>query len=230
VAHGSMQIMRCSVTLVRDGDFRCLVDPGGLDDMADLEASLRAAGASLEEINAVYFTHLHFDHYKLFPWSERVARIFLPEPDLVYMRALAYSRHDREDYLAHLLSTHEHIAPVFLRQFWRFAADARFDFDRPLDRRIRVIRGGERLSDHCTTVPLPGHCPGLIGLQADLPEAVHLICADAVLDEEDYLKERPRLIMHDSEASLRSRARLRRAQVLHPGHGRPFTLAPEEKA
>ncbi len=61
----------CStITLVEDKDLKIIVDPGTLSDPMVLIDALKKRNLSLDDINVVFITHSHLDHYKyvgLFP-------------------------------------------------------------------------------------------------------------------------------------------------------------------
>lgn len=61
----------CStVTLVRDGDLAIVVDPGCVPEPGALLGPLAAAGLTPGEVDVVFITHAHTDHYRqagLFP-------------------------------------------------------------------------------------------------------------------------------------------------------------------
>ncbi len=61
----------CStVTLIEDKELKIVVDPGTLSDPKILIDALKKRNLSLDEINVVFITHSHIDHYKyvgLFP-------------------------------------------------------------------------------------------------------------------------------------------------------------------
>jgi glyoxylase-like metal-dependent hydrolase (beta-lactamase superfamily II) len=61
----------CStVTLIEDKELKIVVDPGTLSDPKILFDALKKRNLSLDDINVVFITHSHIDHYKyvgLFP-------------------------------------------------------------------------------------------------------------------------------------------------------------------
>ena len=61
----------CStISLVIDGALKIIVDPGTVASQSVLVESLRQQGLALDDINIVFITHAHTDHYKscgLFP-------------------------------------------------------------------------------------------------------------------------------------------------------------------
>ena len=53
-----------TITLIKDGDNKIIVDPGVLDSQKILVDKLREEGLSVNDINIVFITHSHIDHYR----------------------------------------------------------------------------------------------------------------------------------------------------------------------
>ncbi|MCX6720013.1 MAG: MBL fold metallo-hydrolase, partial [Candidatus Staskawiczbacteria bacterium] len=53
-----------TITLVKDGDFVMVVDPGILPDQQILIDALSREGLTVEDVNVVCVTHSHVDHYR----------------------------------------------------------------------------------------------------------------------------------------------------------------------
>jgi len=53
-----------TITLVRDGNLNIIVDPGVLDSQQILLDRLKEEGLSPEDIDVVFLTHSHLDHYR----------------------------------------------------------------------------------------------------------------------------------------------------------------------
>ncbi|MBU1037100.1 MBL fold metallo-hydrolase [Patescibacteria group bacterium] len=55
----------CStITLVQDNNLNIVVDPGTLPNQKMLVAKLKKVGLNVDEINIVFITHSHMDHYR----------------------------------------------------------------------------------------------------------------------------------------------------------------------
>jgi len=55
----------CStISLIRDDGINIIVDPGVLDSQQDLIDKLREEGLSIDDIDIVFITHSHMDHYR----------------------------------------------------------------------------------------------------------------------------------------------------------------------
>lgn len=70
---GEKEITCPTITLVRDGKFVAVVDPGVLENQNLLVKALRKEKLSLKQVNAVFLTHSHIDHFRnigMFPNAE----------------------------------------------------------------------------------------------------------------------------------------------------------------
>lgn len=54
---------RPTISLIKDGDITMIVDPGVLSDKNILVERLAKQGLTPDDINFVFLTHSHFDHY-----------------------------------------------------------------------------------------------------------------------------------------------------------------------
>ncbi len=226
LALGTRLTLRAGATLVVDGDSRIVVDPGPFQSLAELAAALHPHGLTPADIDTVYFTHLHFDHYTPAAIPPGVRRVCIPAAERAFIDALTPLAADLDAYRARLLETHERIAPVFLREFVRLARDARYDFARlPYADRLVELGPDARPSAHTRTVALPGHCPGQLGLEVTTAHGTVLIAGDAVLSLADW--QAPdvshHLIVHERAALIASRERAGQADCVVPGHGDWFS-------
>lgn len=55
---------RSTITLVRDGDFVIVVDPGTIESQQIIIDALAKEGLSIHDVNYVCITHSHIDHYR----------------------------------------------------------------------------------------------------------------------------------------------------------------------
>lgn len=53
-----------TITLIQDNNMNAIVDPGSLPSQGILIKELKKEGLSLNDINLVFITHSHIDHYK----------------------------------------------------------------------------------------------------------------------------------------------------------------------
>jgi N-acyl homoserine lactone hydrolase len=89
--------------------------------------------------------------------------------------------------------------------------------------RLRLVEGEEELLPGVRLLHLPGHTPGLLGLEV---EGVGVFCSDAIKSRFD-LSGPPAPPCTDPEAALRSRARLLGYPRLFPGHDGPLRRGAE---
>jgi N-acyl homoserine lactone hydrolase len=89
----------------------------------------------------------------------------------------------------------------------------------------RPARDGLELAPGVTVTALPGHTAGSIGLTVGTADGTALLTGDAVPSARALRAGRCSSAV-DEEAAARSMALVRsRADVVYPGHDRPFTLA-----
>ena len=225
LAFGTRLTLRAGTCVVLSGEEVTLVDPGAMDDLDDIDLAVRAYGLRLADVTRAFYTHLHFDHYAGMWVDEHVREIAIPRAEYAFIRRLMRLRHDRTAYRAMLQETHDHIAPVFLRQFMRLADDPRYDFDRPeLQDRLRLVEPGEQVGPGILSVDLAGHCPGQLGLLGHSQHGETLIAGDAVLSLEDWTAADTAhlLIAWDRRRLREKRARMAGMDCLIPSHGRWF--------
>ena len=53
-----------TITLIRDKDIKMIVDPGVLEDQKMLIDKLKEEKLTIDDINIVFITHSHIDHYR----------------------------------------------------------------------------------------------------------------------------------------------------------------------
>ncbi|HCX27641.1 MAG TPA: hypothetical protein DHI91_00690, partial [Candidatus Portnoybacteria bacterium] len=53
-----------TITLIKDGDNKIIVDPGVLENQKMLVDKLKEEELSVSDINIVFITHSHIDHYR----------------------------------------------------------------------------------------------------------------------------------------------------------------------
>jgi glyoxylase-like metal-dependent hydrolase (beta-lactamase superfamily II) len=221
--HGTRLSLKSSATLIIDQDEAILVDPGHFKSLEEIDASLKSTPVQgLADITTVFYTHLHFDHYKAFDFGSHVRRICIPEAELTYTKSLMQFWNDKVRYTQFLMDTHERIAPVFMRQFVYMAADKRYNFeDQNIQRRLQLVRTEEWLTPHVQAVALDGHCPGQLGLEIVTGDGAIIVAGDALLSLEDFLASNTdhHLIVHNQQRLLASRQRCAQADCAIPGHG-----------
>lgn len=167
--------------LVIDGDSRILVDTGMADteranwhhagshqpDGFRIDQRLAALGVSTQDVEAVIFTHLHWDHcfnMKLF----RKARFFVSRKELEF----AIDPHIL--YLKSYESPKLGISPPF----------AGVDF--------QAVDGEYRYSSNIVMFPTPGHCPGHQSVEITTEAGVYVIAGDAMFADQNLQPDKDR--------------------------------------
>lgn len=228
LAFGTRLTLRAGTCVVLGGDEVTLVDPGTMDGPQEIDCALQALGLGFADITRVFYTHLHFDHYAGTVFDAHVREVAIPRAEYEFTRRLMALRQDCEAYREMLHQTHEHIAPIFLRQFVRLADDPRYDFDRPeLKDRLRLVEAGEAVGPGMVSVDLAGHCPGQLGLWGQSQHGETLIAGDAVLSLEDWTAPNTGhlLIAWNRRQLLEKHRKMVSIDCLIPSHGRWFRPA-----
>lgn len=225
LAFGTKLTLKAGCVLIRDGSTNILVDPGQFASRHELDQMLMAkASITISNIDIVYFTHLHFDHYDDLGFSD-VPLVLMPRQEVQEVKELMRLRHDVDAYKKRINSSHELLAGIFLRQFVRLMDDQRYDLDNTsFARKLQTVLPGELISSRVKTVDLPGHSIGQIGLEMQTQWGRTLVAADAVLSVEDYLAESfdHHLVIHNLAAMKATRQRLAEYDCVVPGHGTWF--------
>lgn len=63
-AAGREESESCTMTLIKDGDMKIVVDPGVLKNQQIMVDALKKEGLKIEDITHVFITHSHLDHYR----------------------------------------------------------------------------------------------------------------------------------------------------------------------
>ena len=223
VGIGTRLTLRCGCVLLDDAGTTVLVDPGHFSgDRAALDAALHAAaGIGLDDIDIVFFTHLHFDHYDDLGYGPRTT-VAVSARELEFFARFIAARDDGEGVEAFLAREYEHLAPVFRRQFVRLAHDRRYDFaNASFAGRLRTVAPGEALTPNLRVIDLEGHAPGQIGLDCRTAHGRTAIAGDALLSLDDALAAdvAHHLVYWRHDLLLAARESLAGHDCVVPGHG-----------
>jgi glyoxylase-like metal-dependent hydrolase (beta-lactamase superfamily II) len=153
-------------------------------------------------VRQVIITHFHYDHVGnlgLFPDAE----LLVPERELEFWTGPLARRHQFA----------EHVEAGELEQL---AAAHR-------EGRVRTFAGEAELLPGVTTIPLPGHSPGQVGLMVATPGGSVALASDAVHLYEEWERDRPFGVIADLEQMYASYDHLRElcgssGAVMVPGH------------
>ncbi|MEU4347704.1 MBL fold metallo-hydrolase [Streptomyces sp. NPDC023838] len=191
----------CGVFLVRGADATgrprtILVDAAHVGRRPHLWAALAAHGLTAADIDTVVLTHAHWDH---------VQNIDLfPGAELLL--------HADERRYAHAPHSNDWATPAWTGLLLEQLP-------------IREVVDGEEILPGVSVIGLPGHSPGSIGVLVDTDAGVAAITGDALHFAYVATTRRNPLIFWDAELAARSIDRVvRAADVIYPGHDRPFRL------
>lgn len=222
---GDGMTLTASSAIVVDRDEITLVDPGSVGNLNMLMRNVELHQIPWDKVTQIFYTHLHFDHYEMIDFPKNIKTIFIPKKEVEYITSLMTMKDDIDAYKQFLLKSHEYLAPPFLRQFVHFRHDDRYQAE-ALRQSDKVIHydGKTQISEQCFSIPLPGHCIGLHGLEINFPNNKGIIASDAVLSETDWIENdtRRHLIMCNSADWKNSRDKLAKYSWILPGHGAAF--------
>ncbi len=186
----------CGVTLIR-GSKNILVDVAHVGRRSLLIENLRKLGLEPSDIDTVVLTHSHWDHI-LNADVFKNAEFLLHPWEIEYAKAPHPQDWATPDYT------------------WTI-----------LERcRIREVQEGDEVDDGVRVILTPGHTRGSISLVVQQADSSLVVCGDALPTARTALDECPYLIFWDEDDARRSaRKILDAADVLYPGHDRPFRIA-----
>jgi glyoxylase-like metal-dependent hydrolase (beta-lactamase superfamily II) len=200
---------RPSSTLIENDGFRVLVDLAHpAEGPGPLLSALEDRKVAPDDIDAVLFTHLHPDHIGHKELFRRALFVFHESERLAF-----YFNEDRTLRLP---------GSALLEVRSGGFARPRYTAEWPrLD-----------LEDRCIYARhLPGHTPGSLAVFVDVGGRIHALAGDIVLNRESFERRvapgsswRPELVPDQM------RLIARRADVIIPGHGSPFSCRPDALA
>lgn len=187
----------CGATLVRTATKNILVDVAHVGRRANLVESLRKLDLQPSDIDSVVLTHSHWDHI-LNADVFKNAEFMLHPLEIECARAPHPKDWATPDYTWSVLERCN----------------------------IREIREGDKIDEGIEVILTPGHTRGSISLVVEQPDGTIAICGDALPNARAALEGCPYLVMWD-ERDARDSARkiLDTAEVLYPGHDRPFHIS-----
>jgi glyoxylase-like metal-dependent hydrolase (beta-lactamase superfamily II) len=166
---------------ITDGKRKILVDTGmSKTEKADwhhrgsyqpegfrIDERLRKLGVGPGEINAVLFTHLHWDHCSNM-------KLFSNAKYYVHTRELAFARNPHVLFYKSYESRKLGVVPPFEGV------------------EFQVVDGEFRYNDFLTLFPTPGHCPGHQSVEVKTDQGVYIIAGDAVFADENLKPDKHR--------------------------------------
>ncbi|MCB2147177.1 MAG: MBL fold metallo-hydrolase [Deltaproteobacteria bacterium] len=185
-----------TVALIETGGLRVLFDTGSYGDRSLLMERLQALSLDPQALDAVFISHLHYDHCQNIDLFENIP-LFVSERELRYVLEGEY-RQRRDPYVP---------ATTILS----------------LKDRFRTVSEGSELFPGVHVVPLPGHTPGQAGLF--LSREKILIAGDGVKNAWEFANRMAPPAFFSKEAALGNYDWVRAHAIeIVPGHDRPFRL------
>lgn len=185
----------CTVTLIR-GSRNILVDAAQVGRRVILKQRLAELGLAPGDIDVVFLTHAHWDHILNID-------VFPNAEFLIHPVEREYARHPHKDDWATPTYT-----STILESF-----------------RLREVKEGDEIDDGVTVIETPGHSPGSMSLLVQTADGRAVIVGDAMHTSWSAISGLPRLVFWDVERAKASiRKVLDRADIVYPGHDRPFRL------
>lgn len=230
VGHGVhfVEASHTNFVLIEDGGELTVVDSGYPKDRELLTASIRRIGRKFADVSAMLLTHAHVDHLGSAEWLRRSHGT----PVHCHDEEAAHARREVEEHI----SERDLVVRIWQPGVLKFVLNV-------------VTKGGLRpegvqvvttFSDGASldvpgqplAVHTPGHTRGHVAFH--LPDRGVLITGDALItvDVWDRSHRGPQVIRppfnHDHGEAIRSLERLEdlEAEVVVPGHGRPFRGSP----
>lgn len=186
----------CSVLLI-EGRHRTLVDVGHVGRRTSLREALARRRLGTADIDYVVVTHAHWDHAQNLD-------IFQDSTVLIHPDELRYARRPHHNDWA--------------TPRW---SGAMID-DHPA---VAEIDEGDEIEPGVTILHTPGHSVGSISLQVETDDGTSVISGDVLHYSSVALTRRNPVIFWDVDQASRSIGRIVSvADVIYPGHDRPFRL------
>ena len=187
----------CSIILVESEGKRILFDTGHVGRYTGIEAALQARKLGPEDIDFQVMSHAHWDHAQNF---DR----FTNAPMLIHPTERAYAQKPHPNDWA---------TPA-----WTGAA-------LETHHAIQEVSEGDELARGVKVIDMPGHSPGSIGLLVDTDEGTSGLTGDALHFARVALTgESPLVFFSKPKADESIRRMVAAADILYPGHDRPFKL------
>ena len=181
----------CNVVLVQMGDWKMLFDVGHYSTRPALLAALQRRGLAPDDIDAVFLSHLHFDHCHNIDLFRR-ATVYVSRDEWAYAR----EPDARDPFVPWMI--HEQLETHHLELF---------DGEGPLRPGLRAL-------------PVPGHTAGSCALVLEHTQRGPVVLAgDAIKYPREMLAGRSEAAFAGEELATRSIHRItEQAEIIVPGH------------
>lgn len=186
----------CATTLVESEGRRILVDPAHVGRRRFLAPALEQRGLTPGDIDAVVLTHAHWDHAQNFDCFESAEVLLHPRE-----RRYASAPHEND---------------------W---ATPRWTGLALETAHVGEVVEGDELAAGVRVIELPGHSVGSIGLLVETEAGAACVSGDAVHSPWVLESGQPPIVFGSLSQARESVAKaLSAADVIYPGHDRPFRV------
>ena len=186
----------CSTLLIR-GQKLTVVDTGHVGRRQPLLSALEAAGLEPADIDVAVMTHAHWDHAQNYD-------LFDNATTLIHEWELKYARNPHPNDWA--------------TPRW---TSAMLDY---LDN-VEAVEEGYEIEPGVRIMHTPGHSPGSMGVLVETGEGTLAITGDSIHSAAVAVSRVALLVFWNEADARRSIDRvLESAEVIYPGHGRPFRM------
>ena len=187
----------CTVVLIV-GEKRTLVDVGHVGRRTALLAALEKRGLTPEDIDQTVMSHAHWDHSQNYD-------LFRHAPMLVHQSERKYAHHPHKNDWA---------TPAWTGAMIEFQPD------------ILEIDEGYEIEPGVRVIHTPGHSPGSISILVETDSGLAAISGDVLHYSNVALtRKNPLVFWNDKQATQSIDRIVDLADVIYPGHDRPFRVA-----
>jgi glyoxylase-like metal-dependent hydrolase (beta-lactamase superfamily II) len=186
----------CTVLLVRSDGKNIVVDTAHVGRRVRLEERLADFDLKPADIDTVVMTHAHWDHAQNFD-------LFPNAPMLLHPKERKYAQKP-------------HVNDWATPQWTGAAMETH---------KIEEVVEGDEIAKGVTVIEMPGHSPGSIGLLVDTEDGIAGPTGDALHFASIALTgKNPLVFWNETEANDSIKKMVAAADILYPGHDRPFRL------
>ena len=189
-----------TVALLEAGDRRILIDTGPAARRMSLFQALDARGLSVEDIDILILTHMHWDHCQNADLFGN-ARVLVHPKEIDYANSPNRADVNSASYFADMLKK----------------------------LKLEPVSGGDTVVEGVSIIDTPGHTKGHISILVDVDGEKVLVAGDALPDGGTVRRRLPYNVFWDvADAAESVEKMLASSHVFYPGHDRPFRLEGDE--
>lgn len=190
----------CTVILI-EGEKRTLVDVGHVGRRLSLLAALESRGLTPEDIDLTVMSHAHWDHNQNYD-------LFQHAPMLINPMERKYAHHPHKNDWA---------TPAWTGAMIEFQPD------------IVEVGEGYEIEPGVRLIHTPGHSPGSMSVMVETDSGLAVVSGDVLHYSHVALtRKNPLVFWNEKEAAQSIDRIVDMADVIYPGHDRPFRVVNKE--